>query len=226
MNRTSRSSEGRRDVALTTLIDLLVQVVFVFTLLLIAAGVIDGTPEERGYVAPEAWKTLVNMFDVDPKKRPDEQAREMEAKYRKALGDAEELRRTVRELDARIAELEKKAGAPGYPPCRTSDGQEIYVAAAQIDARGRIAAAPLPSANDFESLGLGFAQPGQFLPRQDFQRLHARWSEHGMSRDPKCRYLATVTYDPLAAAGDYQPAMTALVSIFRVQKIVRQGANK
>jgi hypothetical protein len=225
VNQASKSSEGRRDVALTTLIDLLVQVVFVFTLLLIAVGGVEGTPEERGFIAPEAWKTLVSIFDVDRKKPPDEQVREIEAKYRKAQSDADELRKAIGKLDARVAELEKKTGGPGYPPCRASNGNEIVVSMAQIDARGRIAVAPLPFAKEFESVGLGFPQPGQFLSRQDFQRLHAPWREHGMLRDPQCRYLATVTYDPEASAGDYQPAMTALVSIFRVQKITRQGGT-
>jgi hypothetical protein len=226
VTQASKSSEGRRDVALTTLIDLLVQVVFVFTLLLIAAGAIDGTPEERGFITPETWKTLVSIFDVDPKKQHDEQAREMEAKYRKAQTDADELRKTVRNLDARVVQLERKAGAPGYPPCRASDGRELSVASAQIDSGGRIAVAPLPSAQDFESDGLGFARPGQFLSRQEFQRLHAKWSEHGMSREPKCKFLATVTYDPQASAGDYQPAIAALATIFRVQKISRRGSNQ
>lgn len=226
MNASGRSSEGRRDVALTTLIDLLVQVVFVFTLLLIAAGVIDGTPQERGFITPEAWKTLVSIFDVDPKKRPDEQIRDIEAKYRKAQSDADELRKMVGQLDTRIAELERKTGAPGYPPCRASDGKELIVATAEIDDRGRIALAPLPAAKDFEAAGLGFPQSGQFLSRQEFQRLYGPWRTHGMSRDPQCTFLTNVTYDPRASAGDYQPARTALASIFRVQRIAtRQGAN-
>ena len=57
-----------RDITLTTLIDLLVQVIFVFTLILISADAMEGDPKERGWVTPEVWKTLISIFDVDPEK--------------------------------------------------------------------------------------------------------------------------------------------------------------
>ena len=41
-----------RDIALTTLIDLLVQIIFVFTLVLISADVMGNESPERGWVTP------------------------------------------------------------------------------------------------------------------------------------------------------------------------------
>jgi hypothetical protein len=58
-----------RDVALTTLIDLLVQVIFVLALILVSADVMGTESRERGWVTPEAWKTLISIFDVDPRTR-------------------------------------------------------------------------------------------------------------------------------------------------------------
>ena len=62
-NRLARN----RDIALTTLIDLLVQIIFVFTLILISADVMGNESHEQGWVTPEVWKTLISIFDVDPR---------------------------------------------------------------------------------------------------------------------------------------------------------------
>src|SRR5438128_10582670 len=62
-NRLARN----RDIALTTLIDLLVQIIFVFALILISADVLGNESREQGWVTPEGWKTLISIFDVDPR---------------------------------------------------------------------------------------------------------------------------------------------------------------
>ena len=66
MIRRSRLDRNR-DIALTTLIDLLVQIIFVFTLVLISADVMGNESPERGWVTPEVWKTLISIFDIDPR---------------------------------------------------------------------------------------------------------------------------------------------------------------
>jgi hypothetical protein len=219
----SNRRDGRRDVTLTTLIDLLVQIVFVFTLILIASGAVEGSAEERGFMAPEVWKTLVSIFDVDPNKSSKEQIEEIQSKYQITNNERDALRGKVDELDAKISELERKAGAPGYPPCRAKDGQEEYVLAASIDAAGRITAVPTSGSKAIEASGLLIKKAGQNLSLREFQDAFFEWRKYGLSRNPQCKYIATVEYDPKAQAGVYQPAITTISSIFRISKFTKQG---
>jgi hypothetical protein len=221
----SESREGRRDVALTTLIDLLVQVVFVFTLLLIASGGIDGTPEERGYANPEVWKTLVSIFDVDVKKNTSEQAEEIAAKYKAAIDERDSLRKRIDELDQLNAKLEKRTGGTGLPPCRTPERDEIVVVLAKIDSSGRIATTPLPGARSAEASGLTFGAGERSLSRDQFRKVFTPWRERGMSKDPQCQFGARVEYDPRALAGDFQPSIAVIATIFKVRKLSRQEAR-
>lgn len=222
---------GSRDVALTTLIDLLVQVVFVFTLLLIASGAIEGTPEERGYipVSSEAWKTLVSIFDVDLKKPAREQAKDIQERFQSIKRERDDLsevnrklKETIEQLDTRIAQLEKqRGGAPGLPPCRTVDGSEIAVIRADINSSGNITVALLNSAQ-IEHLTVDAEAVGRALSRMDFQRYFDHWKARSLARVPPCKYVAAVVqYDPEAKAGDYQPAVAAILHVFRIQQIVR-----
>lgn len=218
----SNSRDDGRDITLTTLVDLLVQIVFVFTLVLIVSGATEGDAEERGYIAPEAWKTLVSIFDVDPKGTPKEQIGEIKSKYEAILKDRDALRKILDEQDVKISELERKTGAPGLPSCRARDGHKEHVLDTNIDAGGRIVAVPSSGAEALEPSGLTFGKAGQILSQREFQQEFAGWREHGLSRDPKCKYMAKVEYDPNAAAGDYQPAIQTIYSIFNFTKIIKQ----
>lgn len=211
--------ESRRDVTLTTLIDLLVQVIFVFTLILIGSEALEGGAEERGYIAPEAWKTLISIFDVDAKKTVKEQIAQIREKYEAAIKSRDEMRKKVDELDARIAELEKKAGAPGFPPCRDDDGREQYVLTGRIDISGKIIVLIAPGAQERVFSTLEPTNDTQPLMRDQFTRKFSEWHKHGLSRKPQCKYVAAVEYDPRAAAGDYQPAISAISSMFRINRI-------
>jgi len=121
--RRSRLSRNR-DVALTTLIDLLVQMIFVFTLILISADVMGSESHERGWVTPEVWKTLISIFDIDPRtlRDPGVQVTEIKDKYEKLKDD-------LQACDAKTGACEKQAGrGPGNAPCRDSAGVEMIVA--------------------------------------------------------------------------------------------------
>src|SRR5262245_26834530 len=129
-NRTTRN----RDIALTTLIDLLVQVIFVFTLILISANAIEGDPQERGWVTPDAWKTLISIFDIDP-----QNIRGAEAQLGAIKGKYEKLNTDLVACDAKTGACDKQAGrGPGNATCRDSGGVEMMVAEAMIGKRGRI----------------------------------------------------------------------------------------
>lgn len=223
--------EGRRNIALTTLIDLLVQVVFVFTLLLLASDAIQGPPEGRGYVPTEAWRTLVSIFDADPKSDISLQAKEIVTKYQavkverdKARQEADAWRKKVDELDAIIEQLRAKAGgaAPGLPPCRDNQASDLIVLHADINENGEIAVTLLPSAKAVPMIVAETTEySGKLMPRDDFRSAYDPWRVHGLVAQPKCKYTATVAYNPRASAGVFQPTIAAVYSIFRIQSIRR-----
>jgi hypothetical protein len=208
---TSRLSR-HRDITLTTLIDLLVQVVFVFTLILVSAEVIEGDPKDRGWVTPDAWKTLISIFDVDPQKvrGPDAQLDEIKGKYEAC--------------DARGAACTKQAGrGPGNAPCLDAAGVEMVVAEATIDQRGRIIVALRPHAKELQARQpVGREAIGTPLSANQFGSLFRPWREHGLARQPSCAFKAEVKYDPRAPAGSYEPARRAIANYFTLSAPPRQ----
>lgn len=229
-----RDSRTRnRDVALTTLIDLLVQVVFVFTLVLIASEAIEGGPKERGWVSPEVWKTLISIFDIDPGKirNADEQALEMRRNYallREDLGktkaDLEKYQSILAATEQKLAAYEKQTGrGPGYPPCRDNGGVEMVVINAAIDKEGNITVTPAGHGTELRSkrpLTEGaFSRP---LSPDKFRTLYLPWRKDGLARNPACAYKATVGYDPRAQAGKYEPARRAIATYFSLSGAPRQ----
>src|SRR5215470_515978 len=114
--------------------------IFVFTLILASADAVETDPSARGWVTPEAWKTLISIFDIDPQKIRDApaQASAVKAKY-------ERLHDDLATCDARNAACEKQLGrGPGNAPCRDAAGAEMLVAGAAIDQRGKITVAFRP----------------------------------------------------------------------------------
>lgn len=207
-----------RDIALTTLIDLLVQVIFVFTLILISADVIEGRPEERGWVTPDVWKTLISIFDVDPRtvRGPDAQVRAIQATYDRARDDLERVKEDLEACDAKSAACDKQAGrGPGYGPCRNQAGTEMVVAAATIDHQGRITIEPGRHARELQGeRPLGADALGTPLTVAQFASLFRPWRQQGLAHDPPCAFKAELQYDSRAPAGSYEPARRAIASYF------------
>jgi hypothetical protein len=209
---TPRSRSARnRDIALTTLIDLLVQVVFVFTLILIAVDVVDGDPQKQGWVTPDAWKTLISIFDVDP-----QTIREPGAQLGEIVGKYDQLKHDLLACDGKAAACEKQAGrGPGNAPCRDERGVEMVVAEATIDHQGRITVAPgRHSAPLQQERPLAASAVGVPLTVEEFGALFRPWREHGLARQPACAFKAEMRYDPRAPAGAYEPARRAVASYF------------
>ena len=210
MTRIGR--EGRnRDIALTTLIDLLVQIIFVFTLILASADAVETDPSARGWVTPEAWKTLISIFDIDPQKIRDTGAQVSEIKARH-----ERLQSDLAACDSRNAACEKQLGrGPGNAPCRDAAGAEMVVAGASIDQRGKIIVALRPEAKELvDARPLRRDAIGTPLSAEEFGTLFRPWREHGLARQPSCAFKAEVTYDPRAPAGSYEPARRAIANYF------------
>lgn len=212
-------SARNRDIALTTLIDLLVQVIFVLTLILISADVMEGDPRERGWVTPEAWKTLISIFDIDPAKirGPEAQLIEIGGKYAGLKDD-------LQACDAKMGACERQAGrGPGYASCRNAAGVEMVVADATIDRQGRITVAQGRHAAELQrDQPLGADAFGVPLSIEDFGRVFRPWREHGLARRLPCAFKAEVRYDPRAAAGDYEPARRAIANYFTLSASPRR----
>lgn len=210
MTPTVRSSRNR-DIALTTLIDLLVQVIFVFTLILVSADAVESDPAARGWLTPDAWKTLISIFDVDPRsvRRPDAQLAQIKGKYEKLQAD-------VLACDSKTAACEKQLGrGPGNAPCRDSAGAEMVVAEAAIDQRGSITIRLRPHARELQDARpLHHEAVGTPLSVEQFGALFRPWREQGLARQPACAFKAEVTYDPRAPAGSYEPARRAIANYF------------
>ena len=200
-----------RDVALTTLIDLLVQVIFVLALILVSADVGGNELRERGWVTPEAWKTLISIFDVDPRT-----LREVPVQVAAIKATYGRLQDNLQACDARTGACEKHAGrGPGNAPCRNSAGIEMVVADATIDRHGRIVVAPGRDTEQLEQhQPLGADAFGVPLSAERFGALFRRWREHGLTQQPPCAFKADVRYDTRAQAGDYEPARRAIASYF------------
>jgi hypothetical protein len=200
-----------RDIALTTLIDLLVQIIFVFTLILVSADVMEGESRERGWVTPDVWKTLISIFDVDPRSVRDASAQVPEIK-----GRHDRLKEDLLACDTKLGACDKQAGrGPGNAPCRNSAGVEMVVAEAMIDQQGRITVARGRHSAELQDLRpLSADAIGHPLSVREFGSLFRPWREHGLSRQPPCAFKAELTYDPRAQAGNYEPARRAIASYF------------
>ena len=218
MIQRSRATRNR-DIALTTLIDLLVQVIFVFTLILISANAIEGDPQERGWVTPDAWKTLISIFDIDS-----QNIRGAEAQLGAIKGKYEKLNTDLVACDAKTAACDKQAGrGPGNAPCRDSAGVEMMVAEAMIDQRGRITVALGRHARELQDRQPVSARAiGTPLSVDEFGSLFRSWREQGLARRPPCAFKVDVRYDPRAPAGNYEPARRAIASFFTLSTPPRQ----
>ena len=210
MIRRSRLARNR-DIALTTLIDLLVQIIFVFALILISADVMGNESRERGWVTPEVWKTLISIFDVDPRTLRDvpAQVAAIQSTYTKLKDD-------LQACDAKSGTCDRQAGrGPGNPPCRNSAGVEMVVADATIDRDGRILVARGRDVAELQAKQpLGGGAFGVPLSAERFSAAFRAWREHGLTRHPSCAFKADVRYDARAPAGDYEPARRAIAGYF------------
>jgi hypothetical protein len=206
-----RNRPNHRDIALTTLIDLLVQIIFVFTLILISADVMGNESPEPGWVTPEVWKTLISIFDVDPRNVRDPRAQVVDIKDK-----YEKLKDDLIACDAKSGACDKQAGrGPGNAPCRNEAGVEMVVAAATIDSEGKILVAPGRHAHELQDQQpLGAGAIGVPLSIEQFAARFRPWREHGLARRPACAFKAEVAYDANAPAGHYEPARRAIASYF------------
>jgi hypothetical protein len=207
-----------RDITLTTLIDLLVQVIFVFALILTSVDAVGHESSEPGWVTPEVWKTLISIFDVDPRNLRDARAQvdEIRGKVDEIKGKYDKARDDLAACDARTGACDRPSGrGPGNPPCRNSAGIEMVVAEATIDRDGNIVVALGRHAEELQGRQpLSAAAFGPPLSVEQFGSLFRSWREYGLAHHPPCAFKAEVHYDGRARAGAYEPARRAIASYF------------
>lgn len=228
-----KARSRNREAALATLIELLVQLVFVFTLVLVASETIQGAPGDRGWVSPETWRTLISIFDIDPNRirDADKQAEEMKKRWEQAKEERDKSKRELEQCGARLSAVEKDLAAcqkglgrgPGYPACRSERGEELVVLRATVNKDGEIVVQVLPSAS-----GVGVERPldreviGRPMTPKGFLETFDRWRKYGLSQNPACAYKALIAYDPAAPAGKYEPARRAIASYFNLAAAPRE----
>jgi hypothetical protein len=162
-------------------------------------------------VTPEVWKTLISIFDVDPRT-----VREAGAQVTVIRDRYDRLRGDLAACDAKSAACDRQAGrGPGNAPCRNAAGVEMVVAEATIDRAGLITVTAGQHAREIEAKRpLAGEALGAPLSVEQFGSLFRPWRQHGLSQDPPCAYKAALTYDPRAPAGSYEPARRAIASYF------------
>jgi hypothetical protein len=162
-------------------------------------------------VTPDAWKTLISIFDVDPRtiREPGAQLGEIVGKYDRLKGD-------LLSCAGKATACEKQMGrGPGNAPCRDERGIEMVVAETTIDQQGRITVAPGRHSRELQDeRPLAAGAVGVPLAVEEFGALFRPWREHGLARQPACAFKAEVRYDPRAPAGAYEPARRAVASYF------------
>jgi len=121
--------QGRRDLLLTTLIDLLVQLVFVFIIIMIVRATVQNPKRpvgDGGYLLSKAWQKLVEAHGLQNAEPMQAAQTLLEESERQKLR-AEEQERALDEARRQIASLKRSDGrAPGKPICL--DGQRVMVA--------------------------------------------------------------------------------------------------
>lgn len=180
-----------RELVLTTLIDLLVQILFIFTIvLIIKVSTEAGKNGSFNDDLPEVWKTLVSeVLGVNSlNKSSKENAQAIKDKIKKLEEEIEKLKRKIQMLGG---------GAPGKPLCLDSDKKTIdFILEVAIIDNSTISIQPTATASDMMA--------SDKLPRidgfgniflQDFDKKFNSWFKHGDTQIGwGCRYRAIITY--------------------------------
>lgn len=223
----NRAKGKNKEVALATLVELLVQIVFVFTLVLLASQAIEGAPGDRGWVSPETWRTLISIFDIDTSRirEPDRQAEEIGKQYEALKRERDDAKNTTVRCDSTLsktsgdlAKCQQSTGrGPGNPACRDSSGDELVVLHAVVNKEGEILVQVLPSGDKVDAVRpLEQGTRIRSMTPQNFRNVFIEWRKYGLSQQPACAYKAFITYDPVTPAGKYEPARRAIASYFNL----------
>jgi hypothetical protein len=183
-----------RELVLTTLIDLLVQILFIFTIVLIInVSTEAGKNEASNEDFPEIWNTLVKALGLD---KDDKTHKER----------AEKIVKNMKELEEKNNQLERKlgGGAPGKPLCLNSDKKAIdFILEVKIIDNSIIFVQPTVTAsNMMTSNKLPRIEGFGNISLQDFDKKFNPWFKHGDTQiGGGCRYRAIIIYsDNISAA--------------------------
>jgi hypothetical protein len=143
-------SPRSRELVFTTLIDLLVQIVFILTIVLIVIPLRAHEPEPRkdpaGDGDADPWQTLVALLRGD-KSAADIKRKDIVADVSAMKKDLEEQRRLVASRDSELKDLKKKVqlkqgegAAPGLERCTVNErrGRPAFKIAFGVDNKYRV----------------------------------------------------------------------------------------
>ena len=184
-----------RELVLTTLIDLLVQILFIFTIVLIIkvsseAGKNGSSDDDL----PKVWKTLVSeVLGVNSlNNSPSENAQAIKDKIKKLEKEIEKVKEEIEQLKTKLG-----GGAPGKPLCLNSDKKAIYfILEVKIIDDSIIFVQPTVTASDMmTSDKLPRIEGVGNISLQDFEGKFNPWFKHGDAQpNGGCRYKAIITF--------------------------------
>ncbi len=207
------ASQGhkRKDLALTTLIDLLVQIIFVLAfVIVIGKAVVSAATPEPDY--KELWRHLVeSIFDSIGKSDPQKQTDAAVAEVKRLKTEVKRLTEQLNECETKLGacqkELDKGKGS-GLPACEM--GLPMFQVMVTRDGKVSVSATE-PGAKELSKLGVVGLTLETPLNGTEFGSMFSRIKQ----RQPGCRYRVTVSCeDRNLPAGDYEANLRVIMGLF------------
>lgn len=184
-----------RELVLTTLIDLLVQILFIFTIvLIIKVSTEAGKNGSFNDDLPDVWNTLVKetLGANALSNSPTENAQAIKDKIKKLEEEIEKLKEEIKQLKTKLG-----GGAPGKPLCLDSDKKTVdFILEIKIIDNSIIFVQPTVTAsNMMTSNKLPRIEGFGNISLQDFEGKFNPWFKYGDTQiGGGCRYRAIITY--------------------------------
>ena len=184
-----------RELVLTTLIDLLVQILFIFTIvLIIKVSTEAGKNGSFNDDLPDVWNTLVKetLGANALSNSPTENAQAIKDKIKKLEEEIEKLKEEIKQLKTKLG-----GGAPGKPLCLDSDKKSIdFILEVKIIDNSTMSIQPTATASDMMASGnLPLIERFGNIPMHDFKKKFSPWRDYGDNQpNGGCRYKTIIRY--------------------------------
>lgn len=187
--------QKRKDLALTTLIDLLVQIVFLLAFVIVISNVVLGSTTEPDY--KDLWRHLIeSIFDRKIAGNPKEQTTEAVANVKNLKVQVEQLKAQVEKLKEELdkckgllsackSELDKSKGGGGPVAC----DMKQPMLQVTVTGSGKVSVAATDAGSlELAKLGVTGLTFGTPMDGEEFRSVFGRIT----SQQPSCRYRVNV----------------------------------